>query len=142
MNLARMPSSKAKLLIVDDEPLALQILEDYLSKIPFLQLVKATTNPIEALTLVQMSNVDLVFLDVQMPELDGLQATRVLRERERERPGANSTPVIAMTAHAMQGDREKCLAAGMDAYVSKPIRPEELFAAIEQVLAAVHFNPS
>ncbi len=56
-------------LVVDDEPLALHILEDYISKIPFLQLVKVTTNPIEALQLVQEGNIDLVFLDVQMPEL-------------------------------------------------------------------------
>jgi two-component system LytT family response regulator len=64
-------------LIVDDEPLALHILEDYLSKIPFLQLVKATTNPIEALTLVQEKAVDLVFLDVQMPELTGIQFLKI-----------------------------------------------------------------
>src|SRR6195952_310081 len=64
-------------LIVDDEPLALHILEDYISKIPFLQLVKATTNPIEALTLVQEKLVDLVFLDVQMPELTGIQFLRI-----------------------------------------------------------------
>src|ERR1700744_6629107 len=64
-------------IIVDDEPLALHVLEDYISKIPFLQLVKATTNPIEALTLVQEGNVDLVFLDVQMPELTGLQFLRI-----------------------------------------------------------------
>jgi len=62
-----------KCLVVDDEPLALHILEDYISKMPFLQLVKATTNPIEALTLVQGGNIDLVFLDVQMPELTGIQ---------------------------------------------------------------------
>jgi two-component system, LytTR family, response regulator len=64
-------------LIVDDEPLALHILEDYLSKVPFLQLVKATTNPIEALTLVQEKAVDLVFLDVQMPELTGIQFLKI-----------------------------------------------------------------
>jgi two-component system LytT family response regulator len=62
-----------KCLVVDDEPLALHILEDYISKVPFLELVKATTNPIEALTLVQDGGIDLVFLDVQMPELTGLQ---------------------------------------------------------------------
>ena len=64
-------------LIVDDEPLALHILEDYISKIPFLHLVKATTNPIEALTLVQDKGADLVFLDVQMPELTGIQFLKI-----------------------------------------------------------------
>ncbi|WCT12755.1 LytR/AlgR family response regulator transcription factor [Mucilaginibacter jinjuensis] len=64
-------------LVVDDEPLALHILEDYISKVPFLQLIKATTNPIEALTLVQDGGIDLVFLDVQMPELTGLQFLKI-----------------------------------------------------------------
>jgi two-component system LytT family response regulator len=64
-------------LVVDDEPLALHILEDYISKVPFLELVKATTNPIEALTLVQDGGIDLVFLDVQMPELTGLQFLKI-----------------------------------------------------------------
>ena len=64
-------------LVVDDEPLALNILEDYISKMPFLQLIKATTNPIEALTLVQQGDIDLVFLDVQMPELTGIQFLRI-----------------------------------------------------------------
>jgi two-component system LytT family response regulator len=64
-------------LVVDDEPLALNILEDYISKVPFLELVKATTNPIEALTLVQDGNIDLVFLDVQMPELTGIQFLKI-----------------------------------------------------------------
>ena len=66
-----------------------------------------------------------------MPGVDGLEATRLLRQREKA--GARSVPIVAMTAHAMQGDREKCLEAGMDAYVSKPIRPEELFEIIDQV---------
>jgi two-component system LytT family response regulator len=64
-------------LVVDDEPLALNILEDYISKMPFLYLIKATTNPIEALTLVQQGDIDLVFLDVQMPELTGIQFLRI-----------------------------------------------------------------
>jgi len=64
-------------LVVDDEPLALHIIEDYISKIPFLTLVKATTNPIEALTVVQGGGVDLVYLDVQMPELTGIQFLKI-----------------------------------------------------------------
>jgi signal transduction histidine kinase/CheY-like chemotaxis protein len=76
---------------------------------------------------------DLILMDVQMPEMDGLEATRILRERERA--GARSIPIVAMTAHAMQGDREKCLAAGMQGYISKPIRPEELFKTIEELAA-------
>jgi CheY-like chemotaxis protein len=68
-------------------------------------------------------------MDVQMPEMDGFQATAAIREKE----GATGerVPIVAMTAFAMKGDREKCLAAGMDAYVAKPIRPEELFEVVE-----------
>jgi two-component system sensor histidine kinase/response regulator len=65
--------------------------------------------------------------------MDGLQATRLIRERELK--SGNHVPIIAMTAHAMTGDQERCLAAGMDGYISKPIRAEDLFSTIERVLA-------
>jgi len=73
---------------------------------------------------------DLVLMDVQMPEMDGLDATRALRDRERETE--THIPVVAMTAHAMEGDRERCLEAGMDDYVSKPINSDVLFEVIEK----------
>ena len=69
-------------------------------------------------------------MDVQMPEMDGFEATA--RIREQEKSGSKHIPIIAMTAHAMVGDRERCLAAGMDDYVSKPINAADLFAAIER----------
>ena len=74
---------------------------------------------------------DLILMDVQMPQMDGLEATAAIRAREHATGG--HMPIIALTAHAMTGDRERCLAAGMDAYVSKPLRPDELFATIESV---------
>ncbi|MDH3393265.1 MAG: response regulator, partial [Desulfobulbaceae bacterium] len=81
-----------------------------------------------------MANIkfDLVLMDVQMPEMDGLEATKIIRENENG--GARRVPIVAMTAHAMRDDRERCLAAGMDAYLSKPIIPETLFAVINRYL--------
>jgi two-component system, sensor histidine kinase and response regulator len=77
---------------------------------------------------------DLALLDVQMPEVDGLETARAIRARERN--GTVHMPLIAVTAHAMNGDRERCLEAGMDGYLTKPIQLGQLFAAIEQVCAS------
>jgi two-component system sensor histidine kinase/response regulator len=71
-------------------------------------------------------------MDIQMPGMDGLEATAAIRKKEIAT--GTHMPIIAMTAHALKGDKERCLAAGMDGYVSKPIRTIELFAAIENVM--------
>ena len=84
-----------------------------------------------ALTALAQAAFDLVLMDVQMPGMDGLEATAAIRGQEKTQ-GAH-VPIIAMTAHAMRGDRERCLAAGMDGYVSKPIKAEDLSAAIESL---------
>ena len=73
---------------------------------------------------------ELILMDVQMPVMDGFEATSIIREREKAT--GKRIPIVAMTANAMQGDREKCLNAGMDDYVSKPVKPEKLYAAVEQ----------
>ena len=86
--------------------------------------VVAAANGHEALAILARDRPDLILMDVQMPGMDGLEATR--RIRSMEQPGAPRIPIVALTAHAMSGDRDDCLAAGMDAYLTKPIRVDEL----------------
>jgi two-component system, sensor histidine kinase and response regulator len=86
-----------------------------------------------AIAALESQSFDLVLMDVQMPEMDGFEATSAIRAREKFSGGR--TPIIAVTAHAMSGDRDKCLAAGMDAYISKPIRSAELIDAIAALCA-------
>jgi CheY-like chemotaxis protein len=87
----------------------------------------------QALVKLEENAYDLVLMDVQMPNMGGLEVTHIWRDRERER-GQNRLPIIAMTAHAMRGDQERCLSAGMDGYVSKPFQQMTLHAEIERVI--------
>ena len=93
-------------------------------------------NGVEALAAIERAPFDLVFMDVMMPEMDGLEATQQIRARQRNRaqnPNFKSPMIIvAMTASAMPGDRDKCLAAGMDDYLSKPVRPEDVRTIVER----------
>jgi signal transduction histidine kinase/ActR/RegA family two-component response regulator len=93
--------------------------------------VTVVSNGREALEACERQHFDLILMDVQMPELDGLEATR--RIRARERTTGNHIPILALTAHALQSDREGCLNAGMDGYLSKPFQSEELARAVDQV---------
>ena len=90
--------------------------------------VAVANNGREALSMLEGQSFDLILMDIQMPEMDGIQATQEIRRRER-RTGEH-IPIAAMTAHAMTGDRERCLQAGMDGYISKPISVQELLALI------------
>jgi len=93
--------------------------------------VDVAANGREAVEMVGLLPYDAIFMDCQMPEMDGFEATQEIRRRE----GSNlHRPIIAMTANAMQGDRERCLNAGMDDYVSKPIRKRDLTEALERQL--------
>ena len=87
----------------------------------------------EALETIQWESIDLVLMDVQMPVMDGLEATRRIREMEKK-SGAH-LPILAMTAKALQGDRDLCLSAGMDGYIAKPVEPKQLLEAIRSVVA-------
>jgi len=86
-----------------------------------------------ALAALKRDHFDVVLMDVQMPLMDGVEATAAIRKEERA--SGRHIPIIAMTAHAMSGDRQRFLASGMDGYVSKPVHSQELFAAIENVLS-------
>jgi two-component system, sensor histidine kinase and response regulator len=91
--------------------------------------VRVACNGRRALEAIQEETFAVVLMDVQMPEMGGFEATAAIREKERITGG--HIPIIAMTAHAVKGDRERCIGAGMDEYVSKPIQAAELFSAIE-----------
>jgi CheY-like chemotaxis protein len=128
------PRRRLRILLAEDNPvnqtLALRLLEKQG------QTVVLANNGRAALEALSRDAYDLVLMDVQMPEMDGLQAVVAIREREKQ-TGAH-LPVIAMTAYAMKGDRERCLAAGMDGYVAKPLNTAELWSAIAAVMEPSH----
>jgi two-component system, sensor histidine kinase and response regulator len=95
-------------------------------------------NGLEALALYETATFDLALMDVQMPEMDGFEAARQIRAREQQGGGlaGKRLPIVAMTAHAMQGDRERCLDTGMDGYLAKPIKAHELYAVIAEFTEA------
>jgi len=101
--------------------------------------VKIVENGREALESLEQESYDLILMDVQMPEMDGFEATGELRRLEKQ--SGRHTPVIALTAHAMKGDRERCLAAGMDGYLSKPIRAPELDELLEKYITLREAGP-
>ena len=91
--------------------------------------VRITANGIEALACLETERFDVILMDVQMPQMDGFQATAAIREKEKTT--RDHVPIIAMTGYAMKGDRQRCLDAGMDSYICKPIRSKELFEIVE-----------
>jgi two-component system, sensor histidine kinase and response regulator len=132
------PASGLHILVAEDNPvnqkLAVALLEKEGHR------VTLVGDGVEAVAALGRQEFNLVLMDVQMPEMDGLEATR--RIRQREQGTGRHVPVIAMTAYAMKGDRELCLEAGMDAYVSKPVRARELFAAIEALVSPARSAPT
>ena len=118
-----------KILVTDDNVINQKVAMRMLQQFGYA--TDLASNGAEALAAVAQGSYDLVFMDVQMPGLDGLETTRRIRELERQAAGP-AVKIVAMTANAMMGDRDKCLAAGMDDYLAKPVRPEALQAALEK----------
>jgi len=128
---ARDPQVVFRVLVAEDNAVNQRLAVRMLEKRG--HLVTVAGNGREALDALAIDRFDLVFMDVQMPEMDGLEATSTLREKEKAT--GHHQIVIAVTAHAMKGDRERCLANGMDNYLSKPIQPQELDEVLEEYLA-------
>lgn len=123
------PSASLSILLAEDTPANQKVVTTILKKRG--HAVTVAQNGREAVELFGKQSFDVVLMDVQMPIMDGIQATAAIREQEKV--STKSTPIIAMTAHAMPGDRERCLQAGMDAYISKPIDVSELIELVESV---------
>ncbi|MHB1592323.1 MAG: response regulator, partial [Sulfuricella sp.] len=131
-------SPTARILIVEDNPVNRKVLLYMLQK--FALQTESASNGREALEALAKRRYDLVLMDCQMPELDGFEATAAIRRRERA-AHAKRMPIIAMTANAMHGDREKCLAAGLDDYLMKPLELEDLETALKIWLPQLEGNP-
>jgi len=123
---------RLRILVVDDHDANRRLATTVLSRRGH-KCVEATDGH-QALAALQREPFDVVLMDVQMPNMDGFEATRAIREKEKTT--GKHLPIIALTAHAMAGDRDKCLAAGMDSYLAKPLRPRELVSLVEHMVGA------
>jgi CheY-like chemotaxis protein len=97
--------------------------------------VVLTSTGLEAIEAFDKERFDLILMDVQMPDMDGLEATLQIRAREKQT--GTHTPIVALTAHALKGDKERCVAAGMDGYINKPIEADKFIQMVEEFAAPV-----
>ncbi len=127
---------RPRILLVEDNKVNQRIMALILGKRRYR--VETAKNGREAVEKCETGDFDLVLMDVQMPQMDGIEAARRIRSREKNT--SRRIPIIAMTAYAMEGDRDACLAAGMDEYVSKPVKKDELYRKIEQFISRVEYH--
>jgi CheY-like chemotaxis protein len=132
----RKEARRAKVLVADDSPESREFIRDALASHNF-EVIEAVDGK-EALVKIREVHPDIVFMDIQMPQMDGYAALRQVRED----PQLRKLPVIALTAFAMHGDRDKALAAGFDAYISKPVDPQSLRSQVDQLLERRESEPS
>jgi len=128
---AREPAASLRIVLAEDNLVNQRLATRLLEKRG--HFVVLASNGLEAVAACERESPDLILMDVQMPEMDGFEATIAIREKEKG--SGKHVPIVAVTAHAMKGDREKCLASGMDGYLTKPIRPQELDEVLESYVA-------
>ena len=125
------PLPPLRILLVEDNLINQKVASRMLEKNG--HAVVTVNNGKEALRALEGQEFDAILMDVQMPEMDGLEATAAIRAAEQDT--GRRLPIVALTAHALTGDRERCLAAGMDGYLAKPIQTAQLLNALAEVLA-------
>jgi PAS domain S-box-containing protein len=135
-------AKRLHVLVAEDNAVNQRVITRLLEKMGHIPIV--TFNGQEAVEAYESRPFDVALMDVQMPVMDGLAATQAIRESEARHPGRRRLPIMALTAYAMRGDRERCLAAGMDDYLTKPVKPDELAAALNRLLGDEHVaaNPT
>jgi CheY-like chemotaxis protein len=133
--IANLPARGVRVLLAEDNTVNQRVALRQLAKLGIQ--ADSVANGLEALAAIRQAPYAVILMDCQMPEMDGYEATRRLRQMERDNPDSPRHWVIALTAHALDGDRQRCLDAGMDDYVSKPIRLDELARVLERCLPKV-----
>jgi CheY-like chemotaxis protein len=132
-----LPCRPLRVLLVEDNPINQKVALHMLKK--HSHTVVVAGNGREALDTLAREEFDVVLMDVQMPEMDGLEATA--RIRAGEQGTSRHQPIVALTAHALHGDRERCLRAGMDVYLSKPVQSQQLLQALAEAVARARARP-
>ena len=133
------------ILIAEDIPMNMMLIKSYINNILPAADIREATDGVQVMEYVQNENIHLIFMDVQMPRMDGLEATRKIREWEAGRPGTGHIPIIALTAGALKEEQQKALDSGMDAFLAKPLERDKLEKFMKKYVKNfqdpdVHFN--